>query len=61
MDKIFIKGLKAQAIVGVHDWERQLPRPLLFDLELGVDIRPPAAIRCATPSITALSPKPSYA
>lgn len=43
MDKIFIKGLKAQAIVGVHDWERQLPRPLLFDLELGVDIQAAAS------------------
>lgn len=43
MDKIFIRGLELEAIVGVHGWERQLPRPLLVDLELGVDTREAAA------------------
>jgi len=43
MDKIFIHGLKVEAIVGVHRWERQLPRSLLFDLDLQVDTRAAAA------------------
>lgn len=37
MDKIFIKGLKVETIIGVYGWERTLPRPLIFDLELGGD------------------------
>lgn len=39
MDKVFIRGLEVECIIGVHAWERQLARPLLFDLDLGVDIR----------------------
>lgn len=38
MDSIQIRGLKAPALIGVHDWERKKPRPLLFDLELACDI-----------------------
>ncbi len=43
MDTIFIRGLRVETIIGVHAWERQLKRPLLFDLELGVDTRAAAA------------------
>lgn len=43
MDTIFIRGLKVEAVIGVYGWERQLPRPLLFDLELGTDFREAAA------------------
>lgn len=43
MDKVFIRGLRVEAVIGVHDWERQLLRPLLFDLELGLDTRPAAS------------------
>jgi dihydroneopterin aldolase len=43
MDKVYIRGLKVECIVGVYGWERQLPRPLLFDLELGADLRAAAA------------------
>lgn len=43
MDKVFIRGLQVECIVGVHGWERQLPRPLRFDLDLGVDIREAAS------------------
>lgn len=39
MDKVFIRGLEVECIIGVHGWERQLARPLLFDLDLGVDAR----------------------
>lgn len=43
MDKIFIRGLKVDTIIGIYDWERTLIRPLIFDLELGTDIREAAA------------------
>ncbi|MEQ1438997.1 dihydroneopterin aldolase [Fontimonas sp. SYSU GA230001] len=43
MDRIHIRGLHVETIIGVHAWERQLKRPLLFDLDLGVDAREAAA------------------
>lgn len=43
MDKIFIRGLKVDTIIGVYDWERTLQRPLIFDLELGADFNAAAA------------------
>ena len=38
MDTVRIRGLKVEAIVGVHDWERKLPRPVVIDLELAADV-----------------------
>ncbi|MFA5939992.1 MAG: dihydroneopterin aldolase [Sinimarinibacterium sp.] len=43
MDKVFIRGLEVETIVGIHAWERQLKRPLLFDLEMAVDTREAAS------------------
>lgn len=40
MDKVFIKGLKAETIIGVYDWEREIRQQLLLDIELGTDIQP---------------------
>jgi dihydroneopterin aldolase len=37
MDTIQIKGLKVETIIGVHAWEKKLPRTLLIDLELATD------------------------
>ena len=37
MDTIRLRGLKAEGIVGVHDWERRQPRPIVVDLELATD------------------------
>src|SRR5580693_1907669 len=39
MDKIFIHALKAEAIIGIYDWERQVRQTVLVDIELGADIR----------------------
>ena len=39
MNTIQIKGLKLETVVGVHAWERKLPRVLLIDLELATDTR----------------------
>lgn len=38
MDTIRIRGLKAETVVGVHDWEQQLPRPVVVDLEIATDV-----------------------
>ena len=38
MDTIRIRGLKVEAIVGVHDWERKVPRTVVIDLELASDV-----------------------
>ena len=41
-DIVFIAGLRIDALIGVHDWERQAPRPLVFDIEMHFDNRIPA-------------------
>ena len=38
MDVIRIRGLKVETIVGIHDWERRVPRPVVVDLELATDV-----------------------
>ncbi len=43
MDKIFIRGLTVETLIGLHAWEQRTPRPLIFDLELGTDIREAAS------------------
>ncbi len=42
-DWILIEQLEIGMIIGVHAWEQRAPRPLLLDLELGIDIRAAAA------------------
>jgi dihydroneopterin aldolase len=41
-DLVFIEGLKAQAVIGVYDWEKKIQQDLLFDLEMEHDNRVPA-------------------
>ena len=43
MDKVFIRELEIQTHIGVHAWEHYIRRPLVLDLDLGVDIREAAA------------------
>ncbi|WP_293001211.1 dihydroneopterin aldolase [Nevskia sp.] len=43
LDTVFIHALHVETIIGVHAYEQNAPRPLLFDLELGTDIREAAA------------------
>ena len=38
-DKIFIHALKAEAIIGIFDWERQVRQTIVVDLEFSADIR----------------------
>ncbi|HUR39965.1 MAG TPA: dihydroneopterin aldolase [Verrucomicrobiae bacterium] len=38
LDVIRIKGLKVETVVGVHAWERKLPRTVVVDIELACDV-----------------------
>ncbi len=39
MDKIFIKGLTLEAIIGIYPHERIKKQPVIIDLDLFVDIK----------------------
>jgi 7,8-dihydroneopterin aldolase/epimerase/oxygenase len=39
MDKIFIRALKAEAIIGIYDWERQVKQTVVLDIEISADVR----------------------
>ena len=38
MDKVFIRGLKVETIIGVFAWEKEVCQPLIFDLTMDWDI-----------------------
>lgn len=38
MDRIFIEGLAVETVIGVYDWERGTPQPLLLSVSLVCDI-----------------------
>ena len=38
MDRIYIKGLRVEAVIGVYDWERQRPQTLCLDVEFDADV-----------------------
>jgi dihydroneopterin aldolase len=42
-DTVFIRGLRAETVIGVYDWERRVRQLLVLDLELAVDTRAAAA------------------
>lgn len=42
MDKVFISGLSIQTTIGFYQWEKEIKQTLVFDVELGWDIRPAA-------------------
>ncbi|MDX1654630.1 MAG: dihydroneopterin aldolase [Candidatus Competibacteraceae bacterium] len=37
MDIVFIRQLKVETVIGVHDWERRIRQTVVLDLELGWD------------------------
>lgn len=39
MDKVFIRGLTVDAVIGVYDWERRIKQTLIVDVEMATDIR----------------------
>jgi dihydroneopterin aldolase len=42
-DVVYIRGLRVDAVIGVHPWERTLRQTLVFDLELASDAAVAAA------------------
>lgn len=38
MDKVFIKNLAIDAIIGIYDWERTQKQRVVFDIEMAWDI-----------------------
>lgn len=38
MDKIFIRNLEVEAIIGIYDWEREVRQLISINLELSFDI-----------------------
>ncbi len=43
MDIVFIRDLRIETIIGIYDWERQVPQTVSLDLEMATDIRRAAA------------------
>lgn len=43
MDKIFLRGLEVQAIVGIWEWERNITQKVVIDLEMASNNRKAAA------------------
>ncbi|WP_198263891.1 dihydroneopterin aldolase [sulfur-oxidizing endosymbiont of Gigantopelta aegis] len=39
MDIVFIKQLKLDTIIGIHDWEREQTQPIILDIEIGCSIK----------------------
>jgi len=43
MDKIFLRELKVETIIGIWDWERKIRQTVIIDLEMSADIAKAAA------------------
>ncbi len=38
MDKIFIRELRVETVIGIFEWERRIKQTVIIDLELSADI-----------------------
>lgn len=43
MDKVFVRGLEVETVIGVYDWERKITQKVIIDLEMGCDVAAAAA------------------
>jgi dihydroneopterin aldolase len=43
MDTVFIRGLRIDTTIGIHDWEKRIRCPVILDLEMASDIARGAA------------------
>jgi len=43
MDRIFLRELTTEAIIGIYDWERRVRQTVVIDLEIPCDVRRAAA------------------
>ena len=42
MDKVYVKDLKINALIGIYEWERRIRQQIRIDLEMGWDNTIPA-------------------
>ncbi len=42
-DYVSVRDLSVSAVIGVHDWEREIEQTLLFSAEMAADVRRAAA------------------
>ncbi len=43
MDIVFIRGLRADTVIGIYDWEREIRQTVELDLEMAADVARAAA------------------
>ncbi len=43
MDIIYLRDLRIETVVGIFEWERRVRQVVVFDIEMGADIRRAAA------------------
>lgn len=43
MDIIYLNDLRVDTVIGIFDWERRIKQTVIFDFEMGADIRKAAA------------------
>lgn len=43
MDIIFLNDLRIETVIGIFDWERKIKQTVIFDLEMGADIKKAAS------------------
>ena len=43
MDILYIHDLRIDTVIGVYDWERRIRQTVVFDIDLGIDVRKAAA------------------
>ncbi len=39
MDKVYIRDLRIDTVIGIYDWEREVRQTVSIDLEMATDIR----------------------
>ena len=42
-DYVSIRDLSVSAVIGVHDWEREIEQTLIVSVDMAADVRTPAA------------------
>lgn len=43
MDRVYLRGLRVEAVIGIHPWEREVRQLMLLDIELATDASAVAA------------------
>jgi dihydroneopterin aldolase len=39
VDKVFLRGLRVETVIGIWDWERRIKQTVSLDLEMATDVR----------------------